>query len=224
MKPKFFRTPAAFRAWLQRHHGSAAELLVGFYKRGAGTPSITWPEAVDEALCYGWIDGIRRRLDERCYTIRFTPRRPGSIWSAVNIRRARALATEGRMAAAGHKAFEARRPNRSGRYSYEQRPRRLVAPYAGMLSRNAAARKFFLAQIPSYRRAATWWVLSAKKEETRLKRARTLIELSARDKQIPQFLRPAARSRRSIQRALLALHGSGGVAEGYDPKAASPRR
>ena len=224
MEPKFFRTPAAFRAWLQRHHGTAAELLVGFYKRGAGTPSMTWPEAVDEALCYGWIDGIRRRLDERCYTIRFTPRRPGSIWSAVNIRRARALATEGRMAAAGHKAFEARRPNRSGRYSYEQRPRRLVAPYAGMLSRNAAARKFFLAQIPSYRRAATWWVLSAKKEETRLKRARTLIELSARDKQIPQFLRPAARSRRSIQRALLALHGSGGVAEGYDPKAASPRR
>ena len=224
MKPKFFRTPAAFRAWLQRHHGTAAELLVGFYKRGAGTPSITWPEAVDEALCYGWIDGIRRRLDERRYTIRFTPRRPGSIWSAVNIRRALALAAEGRMAAAGHKAFEARRPNRSGRYSYEQRPRRLVAPYAGMLSRNAAARKFFLAQIPSYRRAATWWVLSAKKEETRLKRARTLIELSARDKQIPQFLRPAARSRRSIQRALLAPHGSGGVAEGYDPKAASPRR
>src|SRR6266480_5315251 len=224
MEPKFFRTPAAFRAWLQRHHGTAAELLVGFCKRGAGTPSITWPEAVDEALCFGWIDGIRRRVDEASYTIRFTPRRAGSIWSEVNTRRAQALLAEGRMSPAGLKAFEARRANRAGRYSYEQRPRRLVAPYAGMLARNAAARKFFLAQIPSYRRAATWWVLSAKKEETRLKRARTLIELSARDKQIPQFLRPAARSRRSIQRALLALHGSGGVAEGYDPKAASPRR
>jgi len=128
------------------------------------------------------------------------------------------------MTAAGHKAFEARRPNRSGRYSYEQRPRRLVTPYAGMLARNPAARKFFLAQAPGYRRAAIWWVLSAKQEETRLKRARTLVELSARGKQIPQFLRPAAQSRGSSQRALLALRGSGGVAEGYDPKAASPRR
>jgi len=224
MEPKFFRTPAAFRAWLQRHHGTVAELLVGFYKRGAGTPSITWPEAVDEALCFGWIDGLRRRVDGRRYTIRFTPRRPGSIWSAVNIRRALALAAEGRMAAAGHKAFEARRPNRSGRYSYEQRPQELTAPYSRMLARNPAARKFFLAQIPSYRRAANWWVLSAKKEETRLKRARTLIELSAKGGLLPQFLRPAARSGRSSQRALLALRGSGGVAEGYDPKAASPRR
>ncbi len=172
MKAKFFRTPAAFRAWLRRHHGSAAELLVGFYKRGAGTPSITWPEAVDQALCFGWIDGVRRRVDESRYTIRFTPRRPGSIWSAVNIRRARALAAEGRMAEAGHKAFAARRSNRSGRYSYEQRPQELSAPYARMLARNAAARKFFLAQIPSYRRAVTWWVLSAKKEETRQEASR----------------------------------------------------
>jgi uncharacterized protein YdeI (YjbR/CyaY-like superfamily) len=174
---------------------------VGFYKRAAGKPGITWPESVDEALCYGWIDGIRKRVDETSYTIRFTPRRAGSIWSAVNIRRVRALAAEGRIAAAGHKAFEARRPNRSRRYSYEQRPRRLVAPYAGMLARNPAARKFFLAQAPGYQRAVTWWVLSTKKKETRLKRARALVELSARGKQIPQFLRPAARSRRSSQRA-----------------------
>src|SRR5207249_10936018 len=155
----FFAKPAAFRAWLEKHHQIKRDQWVGFHRKVSGRPSITWPEAVDEALCFGWIDGLRRRVDERRYTIRFTPRRPGSIWSAVNIRRALALAAEGRMAAAGHKAFEARRPNRSGRYSYEQRPRRLVAPYAGMLSRNAAARKFFLAQIPSYRRAATWWVL-----------------------------------------------------------------
>jgi uncharacterized protein YdeI (YjbR/CyaY-like superfamily) len=224
MKPRFFHTASDFRAWLQRHHATAAELLVGFHRKSSGKPSITWLEAVDEALCYGWIDGIRKRVDDERYTIRFTPRRAGSIWSAVNIRRARALAAEGSMAAAGHKAFEARRSNRSGRYSYEQRPRELTAPYARMLARNAAAGKFFLAQIPSYRRAATWWVLSAKKEETRLKRARALIELSARGKQIPQFLRLKARSRRSSQRALLALRGSGGVAEGYDPKAASPRR
>ena len=224
MRPKFFRTPAEFRRWLERHHARASELLVGFHKVTSGRPGISWPEAVDEALCFGWIDGIRRRVDERGYTIRFTPRRPGSIWSAVNIRRARALAAEGRIAAAGHKAFAVRRSNRSRRYSYEQRPRRLVAPYAGMLARNPAARKFFLAQAPGYQRVVTWWVLSAKKEETRLKRARALVELSARGKQIPQFLHPAARSRRSSQRGLLALRGSGGVAEGYDPKAASPRR
>jgi uncharacterized protein YdeI (YjbR/CyaY-like superfamily) len=224
MQPKFFRTAAEFRTWLKRHHATAAQLLVCFYKKSSGKPSITWPESVDEALCYGWIDGIRKRVDEESYTIRFTPRRAGSVWSAVNIRRARALAAEGRMAAAGYKSFAARRSNRSRRHSYEQRPRHLVAPYAGMLARNPAARKFFLAQAPGYQRAVTWWVLSAKKEETRLKRARALIELSARGKQIPQFLRPAARSRRSSQRALLALRGSGGVAEGYDPKAASPRR
>jgi uncharacterized protein YdeI (YjbR/CyaY-like superfamily) len=193
MKPTFFRTAADFRHWLQRHNGTARELLVGFYKKSSGRPSLTWPESVDEALCYGWIDGIRKRVDEASYTIRFTPRRAGSIWSAVNTRRAHTLAAQRRMTPAGLRALEARRPNRSGRYSYEQRPQELTAPYAGMLSRNAAARTFFLAQIPSYRRAATWWVLSAKKEETRLKRARALIELSASGKQIPQFLRPAAR-------------------------------
>src|SRR3989442_6082071 len=122
MKPSFFTTPPEFRTWLEKRHREARELWVGFHKKSSGQASITWPEAVDEALCFGWIDGLRRRVDERRYTIRFTPRRPGSIWSAVNIRRALALAAEGRMAAAGHKAFEARRPNRSGRYSYEQRP------------------------------------------------------------------------------------------------------
>lgn len=189
MRPRLFRTPAEFRRWLERHHSSASELLVGFYKVGTGRASISWPEAVDEALCFGWIDGIRRRVDDSSYTIRFTPRRPGSIWSAVNVRRARELSARGRMAAAGLQAFEARRPNRSGRYSYEQRPAALVAPYSGMLGRNPRARKFFEAQAPSYRRAATWWVLSAKKEETRLKRARTLVGLSARGELIPQFVR-----------------------------------
>jgi uncharacterized protein YdeI (YjbR/CyaY-like superfamily) len=189
LKPKFFRTAADFRTWLHRHHGTAAELLVGFYKRSCGKPGITWPESVDEALCYGWIDGIRKRVDETSYTIRFTPRRAGSIWSAVNTRRARALAAQQRMTPAGLQAFAARRPNRSGRYSYEQRPQELTAPYARMLARNAAARKFFLGQIPSYRRAATWWVLSARTEATRLRRAQTLVELSAKARLIPQFIR-----------------------------------
>jgi uncharacterized protein YdeI (YjbR/CyaY-like superfamily) len=128
-------------------------------------------------------------VDEERYTIRFTPRRTGSIWSAVNTRRARALTAQGRMTPAGLAAFAARRPNRSGRYSYEQRPRELSAPYAGMLARNAVARKFFLAQIPSYRRAATWWVLSARLEATRLRRAQTLVALSAQLQLIPQFIR-----------------------------------
>ena len=189
MRPKFFRTTAEFRQWLQRHHGTAKELLVGFYKKSSGKPSITWPESVDEALCYGWIDGIRKRVDEERYTIRFTPRRAGSIWSAVNTGRARTLAAQGRMTPAGLSAFEARRPNRSGRYSYEQRPQELTAPYARMLARNAAARKFFLAQTPSYRRAATWWVLSARTEATRLRRAQTLVQLSAKAQLIPQFVR-----------------------------------
>jgi uncharacterized protein YdeI (YjbR/CyaY-like superfamily) len=186
---KFFRTPSAFRAWLERRHAVAPQLLVGFHKSSSGKPSITWPQSVDEALCFGWIDGLRRRVDASSYSIRFTPRRPGSIWSAVNTARARALIAAGRMQPAGIKAFQARRPNRSGRYSYEQRPQRLVAPYPGMLSRNAGARKFFLGQTASYRQAATWWVLSARRDETRLRRVQRLIALSAAGELIPQFIR-----------------------------------
>jgi uncharacterized protein YdeI (YjbR/CyaY-like superfamily) len=189
MKPRFFVTAADFRRWLERHHRNSPELLVGFYKRGSGKPSITWPESVDEALCFGWIDGVRRNLDEERYTIRFTPRRGHSIWSAVNMRRTRALIDAGRMAPAGLEAYGARRPNASGRYSYEQRPAELVAPYSVMLKRNAAAQRFFSVQAPSYRRAAIWWVLSAHREETRLARARTLVKLSAAGKLIPQFVR-----------------------------------
>jgi uncharacterized protein YdeI (YjbR/CyaY-like superfamily) len=192
MSPTYFRSAAEFRRWLQRHHAAAAELLVGFHKVGSGTPSLTWPQSVDEALCFGWIDGVRRRIDDTRYTIRFCPRRANSIWSAVNIRRVQALVRAGRMAPAGERAFAVRRANRSGRYSYERRPAALPAPYAGLLARNAAARRFFAAQIPSYRRAAIWWVLSAKREETRARRAQTLIDLSAAGRLIPQFIRPQA--------------------------------
>lgn len=193
MKPTFFASPAEFRTWLQRHAGKSQELLVGFHKTGSGTPSMTWPESVDEALCFGWIDGVRKRLDDVSYTIRFTPRKPGSTWSAVNIRRVRALVEQGRVTQAGLAAFEARRESKSGMYSYEQRPEKLTEPYAAMLVRNGTANRFFEQQTASYRRAATWWVISAKKEETRLKRVRTLIELSRAGKLIPQFTprRPA---------------------------------
>jgi uncharacterized protein YdeI (YjbR/CyaY-like superfamily) len=190
VQPKYFRNPGELRRWLQRHHASERELVVGFHKVRSGRASITWAESVDEALCFGWIDGVRRRLDESSYCIRFTPRRAGSVWSTVNTRRARQLERAGRMAAAGLQALEARRENRSGRYSYEQRPAELVPPYSAMLKANPAARRFFAAQIPSYRRAATWWVLSARKEATRTRRAATLVELSAAGRLIPQFLRP----------------------------------
>ncbi|HBB87055.1 MAG TPA: bacteriocin-protection protein [Blastocatellia bacterium] len=189
MPPKFFKSPSDFRKWLAAHHANAKELLVGFYKKDTGKQSITWPESVDEALCFGWIDGIRRRIDDDSYSIRFTPRKTSSTWSAVNIARAKELSREGRMAAAGENAFVARKENRSGIYSYEQRSAELIEPYAGKLRRNKAAAKFFASQPPSYRKAANWWVISAKQEETRLRRLEKLISLSAAGQTIPQFTR-----------------------------------
>jgi uncharacterized protein YdeI (YjbR/CyaY-like superfamily) len=189
MKPTFFPTAADFRVWLEKNHGTARELLVGFHKTGSGTPSITWPESVDEALCFGWIDGVRKRLDERRYTIRFSPRRAGSVWSAVNMRRAQVLIAEGRMQPAGLAAFEARRENRSGIYSYEQRKVGLEEPYERLMKKNRAAWNFFQAQTPSYRKLMGWWIVSAKKEETRLKRLGELIECSARGELLPQLVR-----------------------------------
>jgi len=181
MKPVFFRTPADFRAWLERHHETADELLVGFYKKGSGRPSITWPESVDEALCFGWIDGIRRSIDGESYSIRFTPRRARSAWSAVNIRRAAELKKLGRMRPAGLRAFEARDPDRSQIYSFEQSPesRRLSPEYQAKLEANEKAWAFFRSQAPYYQRVASWWVMSAKKEETRLRRLERLIANAA---------------------------------------------
>jgi uncharacterized protein YdeI (YjbR/CyaY-like superfamily) len=189
MHPTFFPSPADFRGWLQAHHATARELLVGFYKKGSGEPSITWPESVDEALCFGWIDGIRKSLDDRSYTIRFTPRKPGSIWSNVNIRRALALVELGRMQPAGRKTFDARREDRSGIYSYERRPGAFGEPYASLFRKNKAAWTFFEAQPPSYRRAAIGWVLSGKKEETRLRRLAQLIEDSVNGRRIGPMTR-----------------------------------
>ena len=189
MEIKFFRSPADFRKWLEKHHATERELWVGFYKKDSGKPSITWPESVDEALCFGWIDGIRKSVDDTSYIIRFTPRRPRSIWSAVNIKRATELTRQGKMQPAGQKAFEARTENRSGIYAYEQRKPEFDEPYRKILEQNKAAWEFFEAQTPSYRKAVSWWVLSAKKEETRLKRLEKLVEDSTRSQTIPQLTR-----------------------------------
>jgi uncharacterized protein YdeI (YjbR/CyaY-like superfamily) len=189
MDVTFFESPAEFRAWLAEHHATASELWVGYYRKGSGRTGITWAESVDEALCYGWIDGIRKRVDEISYANRFTPRKRGSTWSATNIERVGELREEGRMTPAGLRAFEARKENRSGIYSYEQRGDTLPEPYAERLRTNAAAWAFFQRQSASYRKAAAWWVVSAKKEETRQRRLETLVEDSARGRTIPQFTR-----------------------------------
>ncbi len=195
-QPTYFPTPEDFRGWLDAHHGDRIELLVGFRKVASGLPSITWPQAVDEALCYGWIDGVRRRIDDESYTIRFTPRRTGSTWSAVNVKRVGELTAEGRMQPAGQAAFEARSESRTGIYSYENRPTELPEQYAATMRAVPAAWTFFTETAPpSYRRAAIWWVVSAKKEETRKRRLAQLIEDSARGSRIDSLTPPDLRKR-----------------------------
>ena len=176
IKPAFFATPAEFRTWLAAHHQTARELWVGFYKKGAGRPSITWPESVDEALCFGWIDGVRKSIDDASYMIRFTPRAPRSTWSAVNIDRVTELTAQGRMHPAGLQAFEKRTEAKSRIYAYEQgKQAGFDEVHEREFRRHAKAWKFFQAQPPWYRRTASWWVMSAKKEETRQKRLAALI-------------------------------------------------
>ena len=184
---RFFKTPPQLHAWLEKHHTSSQELWVGYYKKETGKPSVTWPESVDEALCFGWIDGVRKSIDEQSYKIRFTPRRTGSIWSAVNIRRVKALVQEGRMRDPGLKAFEARDENKSRLYSYELRPDMLDEPYLSKVRANKKAWTFYLGCAPSYRRAVNNWVASAKQEGTRLKRLEALIEWAGRGEMIPQY-------------------------------------
>jgi uncharacterized protein YdeI (YjbR/CyaY-like superfamily) len=193
LSPRFFSTPAAFRAWLQAHHQTEKELLVGFHKRGSGKPSITWHESVDEALCFGWIDGVRRSLGDDAYTIRFTPRRPGSIWSVNNVRKVAQQKKLGRMAAAGLRAFAARTPERTGVYSFERAQAASLTPaQERALRANRKAAAFFDAQAPWYRRAALHWVVSAKREETRDKRLEQLIAHSAAGRTVPPLTRPGS--------------------------------
>jgi uncharacterized protein YdeI (YjbR/CyaY-like superfamily) len=193
-EPVFFTTPADWRAWLEEHHAGEREVLVGFWKKGSGRPSITWPESVDEALCFGWIDGVRRRIDDESYSIRFTPRKARSIWSAVNIARVAELTEQGRMQPAGLAAFARRSDDRSGIYSYE-RDEAAVLPeaYERRLRENAAAAEFFDRQPPSYRKVALHWVGSAKKEETRLRRLDQLVAESAQGRRLKQFVSPTGK-------------------------------
>ena len=180
MKPTFFAKPSQFRAWLKKNHKTAAELLVGFYKKDSGKPSITWPESVDEALCVGWIDGIRRRVDDDAYTIRFTPRRKGSIWSAVNIKRAKELSEAGLMRPAGLAAFDKRDEKKSAIYSYEQRTTtEFDAAYEKKFRANKKAWAFLETQPPWYQRQLRYYVMSAKTEATRLKRLQAAIDAAA---------------------------------------------
>ena len=190
MSAVFFKTAAAFRAWLARHHDSATELLVGFHKVGSGRKSVTYQEALDEALSFGWIDGVRRSLDDESYSIRFTPRKPTSIWSAVNIRRVKELEAAGRMEPAALAAFAKRDEKRSAIYSYERGAAVLDGEALETFAASKKALEFYERQAPWYRRTTAHWVSSAKRPETRDKRLRTLIDYSARGERIPMLTPP----------------------------------
>jgi uncharacterized protein YdeI (YjbR/CyaY-like superfamily) len=191
----YFASSDEFRQWLADNHNRAAELQVGYYKKASGKPSITYQESVDQALCFGWIDGIRKSIDDQRYTIRFTPRKPRSIWSAVNLRRASELEALGLMQPSGLKAFHQRDQAKSQQYSYEQRPEKFDEADENRFKENPKAWTFFQAQAPSYQRAVIWWVISAKKEETRKSHLTTLIETSEKGKRIPQFVSPNRREK-----------------------------
>jgi len=181
---RYFRSPSELRAWFRRHHASARVLIVGFVKRRTGRSGLSWPQAVDEALCVGWIDGVRHRVDAERYRIRFTPRRPRSLWSAVNVRRARALSAAGRMLPAGLAAFAAREERRTAVYSYEQPLAVLEAKLERAFRRERAAWKYFAAQAPSYRKKCLGWVARAKQEATRQRRLQRLIAASAAQRRL----------------------------------------
>jgi uncharacterized protein YdeI (YjbR/CyaY-like superfamily) len=190
MDPTFFPTPDDFRGWLTEHHASSDELWVGFYKKATGRPSITWPQSVDEALCFGWIDGIRKSIDTEAYKIRFTPRRSGSNWSRVNLERVTVLLAQGRMAPAGLAAYESRDPEKDARYSHGRGgPVELPEDHLVRLRANEKAWAFWQAQPPGYRKQVTGWVVSAKREETRARRLATLIEDCANGRRIKPLRR-----------------------------------
>lgn len=180
MKLRYFKSATDFRAWLEANHASTTELFVGFYKKDSGKVGITYAEAVDEALCFGWIDGIKKRVDEVSYTHRFTPRKPKSNWSLINIGHVTRLTKAGRMKPTGLKAFAARTDARSGVYSFENRPRELSPELERQFKSDKTAWEFFQQQPPGYRRVASFWVMSAKQDETRERR---LAQLMADSKQ-----------------------------------------
>jgi uncharacterized protein YdeI (YjbR/CyaY-like superfamily) len=188
MKPTFFPSAAEFRDWLDKNHATATELLLGLPKKKSG-PGLSYKDALDEALAFGWIDGVRKRLDDGAYTIRFTPRKPGSTWSVVNTKRVHELMELGRMHPAGLGEFENRDAKKTRLYSYEREHPKFDAALEATLRANRKAASFFDAQPPGYRRITTFWVMEAKKEETRLRRLAHLIERSAAGFRI-DMLRP----------------------------------
>ncbi|MFN0247913.1 MAG: YdeI/OmpD-associated family protein [Kofleriaceae bacterium] len=194
-KPTFFATPAAFRVWLDANHATKTEVLVGFYKISTGKPSITWSESVDEALCFGWIDGVRRSLGDQAYSIRFTPRKPTSFWSAINVAKVAQLRKANKMLPAGEAAFAKRTPDKTG-YSSESMAAQFSAVQLAQFKATPEAHAWFTSQAPSYQKVTTHWVMSAKKDETRSKRLAELIHHSARGERLPQlvkYTKPAAK-------------------------------
>ena len=189
-KPTFFPALPDFRAWFEAHHDKFQELFVGFHKKSSGRPSITWPESVQVALCFGWIDGVRKSIDETSYMIRFTPRKPTSTWSAINIKFVQELTKKGLMHPAGLRAFAARSAKRSGIYAYEQRKSaQFTREQEKRFRANKSAWEFFRSQAPWYQRVTAYWVISAKREETKLKRLSSLIEHSQNRRTLPQLTR-----------------------------------
>lgn len=205
-KPRFFSGAAAFRAWLAKHHATRSELLVGFHRVGSARGTLTYAEALDEALCFGWIDGLRRSLDETSWSIRFTPRRRGSVWSAVNLRHVARLEAAGRMAPAGKAALAAREGTAKKVYSWGDRALALPASLARRLRADARAQAHFASMPPSYQRGAAHWIVSAKQETTRERRFAILLDCSRRGVKIPHFdyprsAAPAARKSRPSRKA-----------------------
>lgn len=191
-QPVFFPTATDFRAWLTANHTHTPELWVGYYKKASGRPSITWPESVDQALCFGWIDGLRKSIDDVSYMIRFTPRRPRSIWSTVNQQRIEQLIELGQVQPAGLKVFTERAAERSSVYAYEQaEAATLDAEGEREFKANEPAWRYFQSRPPGYQRAAVWWVMSAKQATTRQRRLGQLVDHSARGETIPALTRPA---------------------------------
>lgn len=180
----FFPTPAAFRAWLEKYHTTEQELLVGFYKLSSHKPSMTWSESVDQALCFGWIDGVRRSIDAESYCIRFTPRRPDSIWSTINIEKVKALTKAGLMTPAGQQAYRLRTEGKSHIYAHEHKVTMLAKAYEMQFQQHPLAWDFFNQQAPSYKKVTIHWIMSAKQEKTKLSRLERTIQASAQGKRI----------------------------------------
>ena len=184
MTPTFFATQAAFREWLEKHHKKETELLVGFYKVSSDKLSMTWSQSVDQALCFGWIDGVRKSIDAESYNIRFTPRSSSSIWSAINIKKVEELNKAGLMTPEGQKAFDLRKESKSRIYSHEKEPAILDSNYESQFRLNPVAWDFFNAQAPSYKKVMIYWIMTAKQEKTKISRLEKTIQISEQQKRM----------------------------------------